>query len=179
MTAADLTAMLAELLADPTFLTLICIAVVVCIGLATDQPHDAGDTHTPYRTADGARIEQEAAALRRRADEALRTRWRSECTRVKQPVNNHGHCAPKCFLGACDLEQACARLSHGRKVIPLQRLTTQEQTLIKFAAAEAALEDHARALAERPNPLPRHTRAAALWAVEYAAQRDLLNQVST
>lgn len=92
---------------------------------------------------------------------------------VPQPIGAHGICEPWCSPRACRQPDHCARIRPGTKARIHQRLTPDEIETIRFAAIDAAQADH-KAGKTRDNPLPRHTRAAALWGIEYSACLDRL-----
>lgn len=167
----DLLLMLGDFAMHPVAIA-VCACLVIAAGAAfatvsARAEIKCGDTHLHYRTADGQAIEQQTRELQ--------LQWQGQTRKVRQPIGGNGQCQPTCSLAACDMNPRCARLRMGRgRVVVLQRLTTREIALIKFGAIESATADHESAAPARNNPMPHHTRAAAIWAVEYSAHRAAL-----
>lgn len=175
--AATLVAIFASPWALAGYTAAIAVAALLVI-LATQPSHctdtdtetDAGDTHgnpPQMRTADAALIDAQC-------HEALRNAWH-HMSPAKQPLGSGGtacECTPPCSPRACDMGNHCARLTDGNVRI-FQRLSRREVAALKLAAQETALADHATN-SNSSNPCPHHTRAFAIWAIEYARQRDAL-----
>lgn len=167
----SLAAGFAAALADPsTTLAFGLCALAIIAGAFIAALHATQHDDPPaMRTADHRRIEHESQA-------ALRGTWAAMSPLKSRVDLDRGECSPACSPRACDTNtKHCARLREGRKVVSFQRLALGEREAIQVAARIAALEDHANDVKQRPVPMPSHTRAAAVWTIEYEHQRHMLD----
>jgi hypothetical protein len=157
------------MLADPATAGLIFVCGIGIVAAALYYGATAGNLagpapmFPPARTVDMDLIEVQT-------QRALHAAGQTACT----PGPKQPGCNPPCRLAACDAGQGCARRRAGGKVLQMERLTAAEVEMVRECARAAALADHTRRAKDRPNPMPRNTRSAGVWATEYAHQRHAL-----